>query len=705
MKERNRKKIFVFCSTLVPSILLLAVFCFHFFYKAQAEENESVEINSGDILINEIQLSGGTGKSKEEFIELYNKTDFDIDLNALSLKLHIINSNNSDDNKTLTFVNNIIPPKSYFLITSKDYKEKTSDKDIVDATYSTSGNTLVPNGALYISTSENIIDFLGLGSNSHFDSQIIKNPKDGTSSERISLEKNDWQESCLEGGTPGRENSICEKDDDSQNNQGSNNDDQYFPIDPGKLIINEIFPRPNKNDPNEKTGGYIEIYNPTDSTIKLFGLYMKDAATNSKKYSFPENYELKSHEFFVICKNFYEKICNDNYNFILNSTTKEAVYLFGKNDEIIDSASYNSPKENKSYSFDGATWRWSSFLTPGKNNEFDKKLSAKIIMADKIYKNFDAVFEAKAEKNVKKFTWDFGDGRKSHLQKTKHKYEKTGTYQASLKITGDGEENLYEFTVKVENYDAPSVKIIALSPNPKGKDTGNEWILIENYSSKKINLKDWKIASGTQKLINHPITKDFILKKDEIKKLTRKHCAFTLPNKEAKLELRSPDGKTVQKIKYSKDKISEDETYEKIGRKWEWISFQNNIEDELTDTQAPSSTSQEVDENASETPIQEKIIDPAIQAAIGKFSPNPDWQKNQEFQIILATSDENIKIPEKYIADLSHVLGANSVRLDGNHYVFTPIAHEKHWFVKIMNNALSKINSGLNQIFFESFAE
>lgn len=92
--------------------------------------------------------------------------------------------------------------------------------------------------------------------------------------------------------------------------------------------------------------------------------------------------------------------------------------------------------------------------------------------------------------------------------------------------------------------------------------TDHEWIEIENREKNEINLKGFSIATGTKKknLANHPIRVDFIIAPKSVKRLTREHSLFTLGNVRSHIELRSPDGKVVQHLKYKYEKSLADDT-------------------------------------------------------------------------------------------------------------------------------------------------
>ncbi|MEK7067724.1 MAG: lamin tail domain-containing protein, partial [Patescibacteria group bacterium] len=117
-----------------------------------------------NVVISEIKI-GNVGEADDEWIELYNPTNADIDLKSLPLKLHIRNSVGTDNSKIINFTRSVIPAKGFFLLASAtNYTGGVP----ADATYSTSGIKLVSSGGIYISmsaaSSTNVIDQVGWGS-------------------------------------------------------------------------------------------------------------------------------------------------------------------------------------------------------------------------------------------------------------------------------------------------------------------------------------------------------------------------------------------------------------------------------------------------------------------------------------------------------------------------------------------------------------
>lgn len=603
----------------------------------------------GHIVINEIMI-GQKYHSKNEFIELYNPTDDSINLKGYKLKKE------TDPGKFYYLVNSSgfkgrIPAKGYFLIASLDYFSSIS----ADIAYSNKSNSLASGNAVILYDKEDkIVDKVGFGLAKDFEGSLpATSPSDDESIERKDKGKDTDDNN--------RDFEIKKEPTPRNSNYGVISEEEPKPKKySDEIRINEVLPNPKGKDNNE----FIELYNYSKDEIDLSGYVLRDSSKNGK-YEVPVGTEIGSHEYLVIYK--------EKFKFALNNSN-ETVYLFDPNKKEIDRMNYvESAKEGISYDFDGKNWRWSRFLTPGKENKFNNLPSKEIKIEKKIYKNMLAQFRVSAkdkDRDKLKFVWDFGDGHKSYKKNTSHKYSKKGTYQISLKIS-DGSEDVFEsFEIEVEKFPKKELKIVEVKANPKGKDTKFESITIKNYSKKKINLEGWSIATGWKNLYNHPINKKFVLKSGETKELTRKHSLFTLNNKQTKIELRRPDGSVASKVKYSKKEgVQDDEIYEKTENGWEWVGMWTDVDEIQTST-----------ENTLEA--QDKLLE---QNAENNNQDNTEENKSDKIQ-----EDD----PEQ---DEREILGAETVKNYENISGDKPVSG--NFFQRIFWNTNRFINNLINLLF------
>lgn len=309
------------------------------------------------------------------------------------------------------------------------------------------------------------------------------------------------------------------------------------------LHINELFPDP---DTPQDVGEYIEFFNPNDTLVDISGWKVADA-TGTNVYVFPDKTSIPAFGYIVIT--------DVDFSFSLNNG-KETVTLLDPAGTPIDTVTYTKTTEGASLNRTDTGWRSSRTLTPLAPNILSNSLpSTEERVPKKGFRRIPLDFRANGKDNDGdrlKYVWNFGDGHRSYLETTRHKYEESGTYTVTLTTKDGNEETVETFQVQIEKFDPPKLRITSLLPNPTGKDTlpGSEWIEIENRTKKKIDLLGYSIATGTKKLVNHPIRTSFIIPKKSARRLTREYALFSLPNQKGKIELRAPDGKPIHTLKY-----------------------------------------------------------------------------------------------------------------------------------------------------------
>ncbi|GEM_PF-4980268 len=336
-----------------------------------------------------------------------------------------------------------------------------------------------------------------------------------------------------------------------------------FKIYSEKLEITELMPNPEGADGGKE---WVEILNNDDKKIELTGWSIVNHL--DKEFGLDDLEVLSGQRLKV-------EIFSTS-SFLRNS--KGVVKLKDPNGEIVDEMAYlESAKENASLNKNLAEqWSWSIFATPGAENKFNSLPTYKVDIPDKIYEDIKTEFKIKKVEDLDgedlKYRWDFGDESKSYLQETTHTFSKKDRYTIQTRVSDLSADVFKLFEIKVEKFPQFDLKIVKILPNPKGKDNENEKIWIENQENKTINLKGWIIATGenTKKLTNHYIKDDFKIKAGKTKALNRDDCPFSLLNKKGRVELKSPNGETIDKVKYEKEKIKEDELYYLENDFWIW---------------------------------------------------------------------------------------------------------------------------------------
>jgi len=123
-----------------------------------------------------------------------------------------------------------------------------------------------------------------------------------------------------------------------------------FVIQPGDVVINEFMAQNDSiPDPSNEFDDWIELYNNTDQSINLSGLYLTDDASNITKWQFPANTVVDPHSFIIVWADEDSGQTGLHTNFKLSANGE--FLRFSKTDQsVLDSISFGPQTSNLSMS-------------------------------------------------------------------------------------------------------------------------------------------------------------------------------------------------------------------------------------------------------------------------------------------------------------------------------------------------------------------
>lgn len=642
------------------------------------------------LVISELKTSGGTGKSTDEFIELYNPTDEDVNLNGWQL----IKKTSAGSNYALVdnFGDKTIGAHSFFLIVHPIGYLGSVTPDII---YSTTNSISDNNTIILMDPVLAAIDEVGYGTTTFFETEATANPVAGKS-----LERKARADSTIEMMVEGGEHYFIGNGGDSDNNkndfvlrdvpepQNSSSEPEYSelappvipptPADQGPapiyskdIVINELFPNPKGADDAE----FIELFNTSDQPVDLNGWKVSDA-TARRFIITSEDFKstiIAGYGYFVIDK----KISGISLN-----NTLDMSKLYSPDDVLINSVDYNDCQEAKSYSLIDGKWVWSDEVTPGSPNNFvvrnelpvasfemdgtNMKVGAKI--------SFDASDSADADDDSIVYSWNFGDGSEALGVKVEHSFQKAGKFVVRLTVNdGKSGDDETEESVVITDYDYSTKLVInELLPACQGADAECEYIELFNPEIRSIKLEGWQIVIKGKKYI-FPISS--VIKAGSYFVIKNNISHLTLNNNGAEVYLVDPRGKIINGVKYSKAK--DDLSFSRVNNKsWKWTSIQtsgkiNEFDDEteISDNEAVNTNSSlvkkvNIDRSSAVTPIIEategKLGDTLkISAEIESTSGNNIYLVDSEGNSLRAYIQKatGIKKPELKPGDKVEIVG------------------------------------------------
>ncbi|MFH1236700.1 MAG: lamin tail domain-containing protein [Parcubacteria group bacterium] len=359
---------------------------------------ESHGASASTILISEIKLSGGTGHTADEFIELYNPTKKEIEISGFRLVKTTSSGNEYD---LITSIEPItVQGFGFLLITHPDGYEGSVSADL---TYDTS-NSIATNNTIVLYDSAGLaVDIVGFGTASLFEGSPAANPSAGKSLERKATSASTSESmpttDQLRGNGYDSGNNISDfvfRDVPEPQNSASSHESSLtvMPIDPctpitptpkpvdpppvtppshsppppssppnsipsehtvfpDGVLLNEVFPAPEGPDDELE---FIEIINTSSKEANIGGWSLTDAKTT---FAIPVGTSIESEQVIAFFR--------PDTKIALNNTG-DVVYLMNPKGEIANGVEYGKAENDLSFSYfpdDG--WKW-TVASPNEEN-------------------------------------------------------------------------------------------------------------------------------------------------------------------------------------------------------------------------------------------------------------------------------------------------------------------------------------------------
>lgn len=405
------------------------------------------------VFITELQTNGGN--ASQEFIELYNATDADIDFSngASQWRMQFFNSTAVkqdapawDTQATSTnsvILTGVIKAHGYYILASDGYQPAGI---LPNSSYTPSSSHLMTDtgGGLQLLTIKGYgttgqaavaIDRTMWLSDPVAMKDIAPSPKPGKSLQRS---QNDQGEYAMAAGVsllevqdditplsawvaPEPEPMPTPSEDDSQVVGHAADDGQVKPL------ITELLPNPGAplSDANDE---FIELYNPNNDAFDLTDYKLDVGTTSHRLYAFPAGESLapQSYTAFYAAK-----------THLALSNNGSKVALRDADDNVVaESGQYGPAADNQSWSLIGSTWQWTTSATPNAPNV--EAAPAPIVKAAKpttktstTSKKAVTVKTAAAKKATTKKT----TAKKATTKKAATKKSKTGPISTAAALT------------------------------------------------------------------------------------------------------------------------------------------------------------------------------------------------------------------------------------------------------------------------------
>jgi hypothetical protein len=348
-----------------------------------------------DIIITEVQTENDTGS--EEFVELYNNSDVDLDFSSVATNTWNLQYFSSTKVKSSTFewsttaptgtlrLTGIIAARGYYIFASTPTSGAYNPGSIVPNQSFAGSHFADDGGAQLISVNSasgtaitTIHDHVGWLSEGSLVSGFYRTPAAKGSIQRlvgddggyIDTEENlnvfvgsefitpgeSWQAPADTTEEP--EPPTDHEDDDESTDTASNDTPVTIPANLQALQLSELFPNPAAPQ-TDSDDEFVEIYNPNDEAIDLQGYTVQTGS------SFAYSYVIKDGS---IAGHAYTVFTSHSTNLSLANSGGQARLINPEGNVISESTAYENAAEGESWALINGVWQWTASPTPGAEN-------------------------------------------------------------------------------------------------------------------------------------------------------------------------------------------------------------------------------------------------------------------------------------------------------------------------------------------------
>lgn len=112
--------------------------------------------------------------------------------------------------------------------------------------------------------------------------------------------------------------------------------------------------------------------------------------------------------------------------------------------------------------------------------------------------DFDASGSSDPDGDALTYDWDFGDGSTGTGETATHTYGADGTYTVTLTVDDGSATDTRSREVTVsEGGSSASIVVNEFEPNPRGRDSGDEWAELYNPGSSAVDVTGWTLTANS----------------------------------------------------------------------------------------------------------------------------------------------------------------------------------------------------------------